>query len=508
MEYSSTILIVDDEAVGRQTLEGALYGHGYELAFAGDGAETLAQAAALAPDLILLDVMMPDMDGFEVCRRLRADPMLADVPVVMVTALDDRDSRLQGIEAGADDFVTKPFDRIELRARVRTITRLNRYRRLLAERVRFEWVVEGSRDGYLVLDGENRILYANPQAQLYLGMDVVEARLRSLLQDPFSPGMIQEQAQDAGRFPDLAQAQYRLEPQEAWSGWRSGISDDSTQTRYLVRPESETNAALWLRVDLLDFPAGSEAHRVVCLRDVSDEVTRQRDMRGFHEAVTHKMRTPLTMMLGSLSLLARHGDKMSGEDVLEFANKAFRGAERMRDTVEDILQYLYASGRAEPGVRFQLGHLRALVEGVCADLGIEVGSVVCPEELSPLRLLLSHKATELAMWEILENAQKFHPDHRPLVDIVVSSSTSGQIMVVIQDDGRTLAAEQLSQMWVPYYQGEKHFTGEAKGTGLGLATVAAMVWEVGGTCRARNRTDSPGIIVELILPVEEGHEHR
>jgi PAS domain S-box-containing protein len=83
------------------------------------------------PDLVLLDVIMPGMDGYEVCRRLRADPCLAEVPVIIVTALDDQASRLAGIEAGADDFVTIPFNRTELRARVRSITRLNRYRRLL-----------------------------------------------------------------------------------------------------------------------------------------------------------------------------------------------------------------------------------------------------------------------------------------------------------------------------------------------------------------------------------------
>ncbi len=82
--------------------------------------------------------MMPEMDGFEVCRRLRADPMLAEVPIILVTALDDRDSRLEGLEAGADDFVSKPFDRAELRARIRAIARLNRYRHLVAERAKFE----------------------------------------------------------------------------------------------------------------------------------------------------------------------------------------------------------------------------------------------------------------------------------------------------------------------------------------------------------------------------------
>ncbi len=138
MQDKSLILIVDDSMVGRQALESLLVNQGYDLAFAADGFEALAQATDLMPDLILLDVMMPQMDGYEVCRRLRADPNLAEVPVLLVTALDDKDSRLQGIEAGADDFIPKPFDRAELRARVKTIIRLNRYRKLRDEHRRLE----------------------------------------------------------------------------------------------------------------------------------------------------------------------------------------------------------------------------------------------------------------------------------------------------------------------------------------------------------------------------------
>ena len=134
----SLILIVDDSPVGRQALESLLKNQGYQLAFAADGQEALNQANALMPDLILLDVMMPLMDGFEVCRHLRTNPALSEVPVVLVTALDDKESRLQGIEAGADDVITKPFDRAELRARVRTITRLNRYRKLRDEHQRLQ----------------------------------------------------------------------------------------------------------------------------------------------------------------------------------------------------------------------------------------------------------------------------------------------------------------------------------------------------------------------------------
>ena len=126
----ATILIVDDEQSAREVLEALLEGEGYQLVSASSGVEGLAQAARCLPDVILLDVMMPGLDGFEVCRRLRADPRLAEVPILLVTALDDRASRLQGLAIYADDFISKPFDGIELRARIRMITRLNRYRRL------------------------------------------------------------------------------------------------------------------------------------------------------------------------------------------------------------------------------------------------------------------------------------------------------------------------------------------------------------------------------------------
>lgn len=130
----STILIVDDNVASRETLESVLVGDGYSLHMAEDGRQALEKADALHPDLILLDVMMPGMDGFEVCRRLRSTPGLVEVPIILLTALDDSASRIEGIQSGADDFLSKPFDRQELRARVRTITRLNRYRTLLEQR--------------------------------------------------------------------------------------------------------------------------------------------------------------------------------------------------------------------------------------------------------------------------------------------------------------------------------------------------------------------------------------
>src|ERR1044072_5945902 len=138
----STILIVDDEPTAREALLAMLEGEHYELQLAKDGMQALQMLEQLQPDLILMDVMMPGLDGFEVCRRIRSTPQLAEVPIILLTALDDRASLVRGIEAGADDFLSKPADRRELMARVRTITRLNRYRTLMEQRENIRHMAE------------------------------------------------------------------------------------------------------------------------------------------------------------------------------------------------------------------------------------------------------------------------------------------------------------------------------------------------------------------------------
>ncbi|MGH7009423.1 MAG: PleD family two-component system response regulator [Caulobacteraceae bacterium] len=121
---TARILVVDDIEANIRVLEAKLSAEYYEVLTAMDGEAALAVAAAQKPDVILLDVMMPVMDGFEVCRRLKERPETAHVPVVLVTALDGRADRIAGLEAGADDFLTKPIDDLMLLARVRSLTRL------------------------------------------------------------------------------------------------------------------------------------------------------------------------------------------------------------------------------------------------------------------------------------------------------------------------------------------------------------------------------------------------
>src|SRR5207247_2759077 len=118
------ILVGDDVLANVKLLEARLTAEYFDVAVALSGREALASCERGLCDIVLLDVMMPDLDGFEVCRRLKADPATHHIPVVMVTALDQPSDRVRGLEAGADDFLTKPVSDIALIARVRSLVRL------------------------------------------------------------------------------------------------------------------------------------------------------------------------------------------------------------------------------------------------------------------------------------------------------------------------------------------------------------------------------------------------
>jgi len=126
MRTPPRILIVDDNPTNVKVLQTRLAAEGYEVITAGDGEEGLAVARRDLPDLILLDVMMPKLDGFEVCRRLRADATFPFTPIVMVTAMADSKDVVAGLEAGGDEYLTKPIDQAALAARVRSMLRIKR----------------------------------------------------------------------------------------------------------------------------------------------------------------------------------------------------------------------------------------------------------------------------------------------------------------------------------------------------------------------------------------------
>jgi len=123
-EPTGTILVADDQASNRELLEELLSAQGFTVITASEGAEALDQMRKVPVDLVILDVLMPNMNGFEVCRKIKANPETDLIPVVLVTALSDKQDRIEGLRANADDFLTRPVDRVELLARVHSLLKL------------------------------------------------------------------------------------------------------------------------------------------------------------------------------------------------------------------------------------------------------------------------------------------------------------------------------------------------------------------------------------------------
>ncbi len=485
MPEKATILVADDDPMARELIEEYLDGDELRVVTASTGRDALEKAAEIVPDLILLDVMMPGMDGFEACRRLRGDPRLAEVPIIMITALNDRKSRLSGLEAGADDFLSKPYDGAELQARVKTITRLDRYRRLLAERTKFDWVVESSEDGYLVLGDGDVIVDANPAARVYLGR-MAEAK-----------GPIHEP------FRELASFQYRCEPVEAWADWPAACPTP----RYLVRPETADSDSFWLRVELLDLPVQHDARHLVRLRDETSRVVLKRDMWKFSSLVSHKLRTPLTTILGGLEFLSEELQNVPKEELAEFIDMASDGARRLKDQVLQVLNSLSARDIARSTDEgFELASLESVAEETATSLELASFSAKVAALLHGRRLKLSPVAFELILRELLGNAKKFHPRTSPSVELTAAfekaaSFPGGTLKLTVGDDGMHVPAELLARVWAPYFQSEKGFSGSVDGMGLGLSVVASLVWGVDGSCRIYNQESGPGIVVELVIPL-------
>ncbi len=475
MELKPKILIVDDEQIIRDTLEGLLALEDVELLLAENGEEGLALARQFQPDAILLDVMMPGMDGFETCRQIRATPALSEVPIIMVTALDDRDSRLTGLRAGADDFLTKPFDGIEIQIRLKNIMRLNRYRNLVAERSRFFWVVENDDKAYLLLDSDGNIQYANQRAQEYFHLPEAYKNINF--------------AHQAERF-----YQSHLPTDEQVS------PENGSNTTYLVQPETITSRAFWLRIEELDTNMAPENQRLVRVSDISDQVVARQDVRKFHSIVGHKLRTPVAHIYTGMALLD-DVDSLSLEEIIPLVAVAKHGTQRLIDEVRDILQFIDTPISLDRNDPVLVADLTRLVVDAGKTLELSEISTTIPESLSYNRLAISAAALELVIFEILENSKKFHPTHSPQIELLVQAQGETSIQLQFMDNGQTMTAEQIAQAKLPYTQGEKWFTGEIPGMGLGIPLLSSLIWQAGGQVRIVNRPNTPGICVCLMLPV-------
>ncbi len=329
-----TVLVVDDEPHSREILASLLVPDGYTITLAASGREALALAVKIVPDLILLDVMMPDMDGFDVCRQIRAMPELVDVPVLLITALDDDESRLQGFEAGANDFVSKPINRVELRARVKTLTQLTRFRRLQTqalktERDRTQAIFEALGEAVVVTDTQGHIEYANPAAVTLTGYSPEELSGKN-----WRLFIAPEQAPTQPVDDFLTAIEASARQGETWHG------------EVICRRKNNVSFEALLTVAALPDPITTNlVGLVIVYRDITPlkETHRAKDI--FVSTVSHELRTPLSVLMLLVDNLVTLYSGLDDTDRTKMIHDVQKYIYVLDDLVSDILTVAHLDSR-------------------------------------------------------------------------------------------------------------------------------------------------------------------
>ena len=278
MKGKPVILVVDDQIQNIELLEAYLVGQGYEIIRAASGEEALEKLSGNQIDLILLDIMMPKMSGLELLEKLRADEKTRLIPVVMVTVLKETEDKVKALEAGCDDFITKPVDKIELLARVKSILKISYYLRQLDEKEKFKAVVDKISDGIAICSPDYLIKDSNAAILKYLNItDSANVNLVDALFNNYSVSINKE------ALMDLTVAH---------------------KTFDIVGEKTETTEALYLEanLDLIKNSAGELLSVVFILRDVTASRTEELLKQDTLTLISHKLRTPLGVISGKIAL--------------------------------------------------------------------------------------------------------------------------------------------------------------------------------------------------------------
>jgi len=493
------ILIVDDEPLNLATLEAFLAGDGYDLQFAADGLEACAKALTLQPDLILLDVMMPELDGFGVCRRLRADPVVGRVPIIMVTALDDERSRLEGLRAGADDFITKPCRREELRARVRTVASLNRFRAIAEHSERFERLFELSPAAIVLADPAGRVVAANGAANFCRpGTEVAAA---------FDPASQARLARLLGAAVDAAPgATVAPLPAEV----RLAAADRIFHVRIAPAPEAGVRHAL-LAFD--DVTAEVHAREELARLNASLEEEVRARTQQLEEAnglllsyagfVSHDLRSPLTVMKGYLSLI-QEGVVAVNPEAAPLIEHAYNASITMQELIQNILQLaqdVHDGVRGEPtGAIDPTPVIRKLAMRM-QELFPETKVAVTVAALPPVGV--SAVLVERVFYNLLTNAVKYSAaSAQPTVEVGAALDDAGPVLWV-RDNGVGFDARDSDRLFREFSR--LSTAGKTEGFGLGLSLVAKLLRAHGGRIWAESEVGQ-GATFFVQLPGPAGAE--
>lgn len=478
------ILIVDDEKLNAMTFEAFLSEDGYELYFAQDGRTAIDMARAISPDLIILDVMMPEMDGFTVCRTLREDPNVGRVPIIIVTALHDSASRLEGLRAGADDFVAKPCSREEMRARVRTIVSLNRFRTIAEERMRFERLYAAAPIGIVLTDAAGVVLAANPLAETLIvsrgapglvgdllakRLPASERQIKSLVKEVLAHGSVKPRAGD-----------HEVDGEHKVLYFRATVISDGGQSRAMLM-FSDVTGEMQARQALEQMNHDLDALVRARTRQLQDANALLLSYASF---VSHDIRSPLSVVKGYLSMVCEGAIPLQESGPM--IDNAYKATLMMQELVQNILQLAHDEhdgGSAkrpepiepEPLVRHVWMHMQTLYPQLRPQL-----------KVSPLpTVTASPLLVERVFYNLLSNALKYSASRNPpVVEVGTIETPTGQALFV-RDNGVGFDERDGDKLFREFSRlGDAP---EGDGLGLGLSLVARLVKAHGGRMWAEGK---------------------
>ena len=491
------VLVADDNADMRQYINRLLEPR-YRVEAVSDGEAALASARVRAPDLILTDAMMPRLDGFGLLRALRADPALCEIPIVMLSARAGEESRIEGVQAGADDYLTKPFSARELVARIDANVKMAALRRkgkqtegaLGESEQRLRLATDAGHIGIAVWDLAANRVAGNEWLAEILGLDVAEVA-RGIESERFTRRIHDE---DRTRVVELIT---RVMEQGGSYEFECRIARDDGVRWVHVRGRSESHgpgSPIRLANTLIDITGRKEIERAL----------RQADRRKdeFLAILAHELRNPLATIRNALAIFARlQRDPDSFERTQEMMD---RQVTQMVRLVEDLLD-VSRIGRGTLELRREHVELAAVVgEAVesCRPLadaaGHELFVVLPPEpiflEADPVRLCQ-------VFANLLNNASKFTETGGQIR--LTAERVGGEVVVTVQDTGVGIPADEIDRIFELFEQVEETLERSRTGLGIGLSLVKRLVELHGGTISAHSDGPERGSRFTVRLPVVE-----
>jgi two-component system cell cycle sensor histidine kinase/response regulator CckA len=486
-ERPACILIVDDEPHNRALLEVMLTPEGFRLRTAGSGEEALEMVAEQPPDLILLDIMMPGMDGYQVVSQIKGNFATKNIPVIMVTALNDRDARLLGLNAGAEDFLTKPVDRAELCVRVRNLLRLKAYGDY---HDKYNQILEAeicSRTADLV---ESERLYrstfdAAPVGIVHVGMDGQWLRVNQRLCDllGYSPGELQSPA-----VRDRVQSEDVVGEAESLRKMAGGARDRHVVDEKRYRRRDGT--FMWARVNMSVHRDvdGQSQHFISLIEDITERRALEAQVRQANKmdaigrlasGVAHDFNNLLTVILGFAELMmadAAMADRNANE-----LSEIIKAAQRATGLTKQLLAF--SRQQVLHAAPLDVNELITEMTGMLGRLigeHIEIAMTLAPD----LSLALADRSQlEQVVMNLVVNARDAMPDGGSVTietaDVELENSSfheeaimHGQyVMLAITDTGGGMSKETQRRLFEPFFTTKQTGTG----TGLGLSTTYGIV---------------------------------